>query len=223
MPQTLLGLLALAILTQLTFSQQQVTIKSYQTQVRNELSVAASGMLMEVMELMAARPFDAQSVPRVVFERGIPDESHFTSIGPGGGDTGCDPFVIDLDVCNDLDDLDTDGYPNNFTNSDVGWWPAEVELSNGHTLPFEVKIDVSYVDGVNPDVDVNTPTRNKRVVLSVRTSLLPNEGAFIHIERVIAYDPYKAAADCVQFFGEDILNTGTLAACSNPRGELLNL
>jgi hypothetical protein len=198
MPQSMLALLALAIFTQLTFSQQQVTVKSYERLLRDELSVAASGMMMEVMELMSARPFDASSTPDAVLSNGLPAVSEFTGIGPGGSDTGCTPLNIDIGACNDLDDLDIDRYPNDAARSDEAWFPVELELSNGGVLPFEVKIDVSYVDGEFPDVNVSGPTGTKRVDLLVRTPFLFDNRPFVHLERVIAYDPFKAAADCQQ-------------------------
>ena len=206
MPQTLLGLLALAILTQLTFSQQQVTMKSYQNQLRDEFSVAASGMLMEAMELLAARPFDAATTPARVLASGVPDSTAFGSLGPSNPTTArdCDLFEIDLAICDDLDDFSIDDY----------WWPAEVELSNGHTLPFEVQVQVDYVLGGAPDTPVAFETTNKRVVLLVRTPLLTNEGPFIHLERVIAYDPGKAVADCVDV-NASVVNV--VAKCSTAR------
>ncbi len=210
MPQTLLALLALAILTQMTFSQQRVTTKSYENQLRDEFSVAASGMLMEAMELLAARPFDSQSVPGVVINRGLPDVSEFGSLGPGGGEMDCDLFEIDLGDCNDLDD---------FSRADY-WWPAEVELSNGYTLPFEVQVTVSYVDGENPDVVLPGPTSSKRVVLLVRTPLLPREGAFIHLERVIAFDANKAAGDCEEYYSPFPAYADDLFRCSTPSGSV---
>lgn len=211
MPQSLLALLALAIFTQLSFSQQQITVKSYETLLRDELSVSASGMMMEVMELMAARPFDANSSPSVVLNRGLPTVSQFGTIGPGGSDTGCTPLNIDIGSCNDLDDLDYDRYPSQSSRSEDAWYPIELELSNGGVIPFEVKIDVSYVDGEFPDVNVTGPTTTKRVDLLVRTPLLFDGRPFIHLERVIAYDPNKAAADCVQANEghPDIDNCGT--------------
>jgi hypothetical protein len=206
MPQTLLGLLALAILTQLTFSQQQVTMKSYQNQLRDELSVAAAGMLMEAMELLAARPFDAATTPGSILASGIPDSTHFGNIGPSASEAArdCDLFEIDLSDCNDLDD---------FSQEDR-WWTAEVELSNGHTLPFEVQVQVDYVLGGAPDVPVVTETNSKRVVLLVRTPLLPNEGPFIHLERVIAFDPGKAVADCIDLNASVV---DVVAKCSASR------
>ena len=209
MPQTLLGLLALAILTQMSFSQQQVTIKSYQNQLRDEFSVAASGMLMEVMELLAARPFDSQSTPQVMINRGIPATSQFGGLGYGGGEEDCDLFEIDLSDCNDLDDF-----------SRSTWWPANVELSNGQSLPFEVKVSVSYVDGENPDVVVPGPTSSKRVVLLVRTPLLPQEGPFIHLERVIAFDANKASADCLDYYSPFPSYEEDLFRCSTPNASL---
>ncbi|MEP0546848.1 MAG: hypothetical protein ABJF88_07945 [Rhodothermales bacterium] len=214
MPQTLLGLLALAILTQLTFSQQQVTMKSYQNQLRDEFSVAASGMLMEAMELLAARPFDSATTPGEVLSHGFPDSTRFGSLGPSGAEASraCDLFEIDLAMCNDLDDFSREDY----------WWPAEVELSNGHTLPFEVQVNVDYVLGGAPDTPVSFETTNKRVVLLVRTPLLPNEGPFIHLERVIAYDPSKAVADCIDVNASVV---DAVARCSTARsgGPLLPL
>lgn len=214
MPQTLLGLLALAILTQLTFSQQQVTMKAYQNQLRDEFSVAASGMLMEVMELLAARPFDAASSPQVMIEHGLPNESHFGSLGPSGSETGCDLFELDLSDCNDLDDFSRD---LDDLDEDGAWWPADVELSNGHALPFEVFVNVAYVEGEAPDVPVAGPTGAKRVTLLVRTPLLVREGPFIHLERVIAFDPAKASADCTEFYRDDPARQDDLTRCSTAR------
>jgi hypothetical protein len=213
MPQTLLGLLALAILTQLTFSQQQVTMKSYQNQLRDEFSVAASGMLMEAMELLAARPFDAATTPEAVLADGVPDSTDFGSLGPSGSEAArdCDLFEIDLDDCNDLDDF---SHKLDDMDDDDAWWPAEVELSNGHTLPFEVFVTVDYVLGTAPDVPVALETNSKRVVLLVRTPLLPREGPFIHLERVIAYDPGKAKADCIDVNASVV---DAVAKCSTAR------
>ena len=215
MPQTLLALLALAILTQMTFSQQQVTTRSYQNQLRDEFSVAASGMLMEVMELLAARPFDAQSAPTVMINRGIPATNEFGSLGPGGAENDCDLFDIDLGECNDLDDFWLGSAEN-----DDNWWPAEVELSNGHTLPFEVHVSVSYVNGETPDIAVPGPTSSKRVVLLVRTPLLPLDGPFIHLERVIAFDANKAAADCRDYYAPFPAYADDLYRCSTPSGSV---
>jgi len=199
MPQSLLALLALAIFTQLSFSQQQITVKSYETLLRDELSVSASGMMMEIMELTAARPFDSKSTPSYMLGNGLPAVNEFGTIGPGSTDTGCTPLNIDIGSCNDLDDLDYDRYPNESGRSEAAWYPVQLELSNGGVIPFEVKIDVSYVNGEFPDVNVYTgPTATKRVDLLVRTPLLFQGQPFIHLERVIAYDPNKAAADCVQ-------------------------
>ena len=218
MPQTLLGLLALTILTQLTFSQQRVTMKAQQNQLRDEFSVAASGMMMEAMELLAARPFDAESTPTRVLAVGLPripknasEDYDFSGLGPGSGEYDCDLFEVNLFKCNDLDDYKRDD-PDNPDH----WWPANVELSNGYTLPFEVFVDVDYVNGDAPDVVVSGPTNNKRVTLYARTSLLPQVGTFIELQRVIAYDPNKAAADCVEYVGNFTPATPP-ANCSTPR------
>jgi hypothetical protein len=216
MPQSMLALLALAIFTQLTFSQQQVTVKSYERLIRDELSVAAAGMMMEVMELTAARPFDANSTPSYVLNNGLPEVEDFSTIGPGGSDTGCTPLNIDISACNDLDDLDYDRYPNEASRSDDAWFPVELEFSNGGTIPFEVKIDVSYVDGEFPDVNVSGPTGTKRVDLLVRSPLLFENRPFVHLERVVAYDPNKAAADCQQAYAGD----PNVTNCATPSDEV---
>ncbi|MEM1041164.1 MAG: hypothetical protein AAGI91_00900 [Bacteroidota bacterium] len=207
MPQTLLGLLALAILAQLTFSQQQVTVRSYENQLRNEFSVAASGMMMEAMELLAARPYDASSSPgSIIGSGGLPAVSDFGSVGYGGGEENCDLFDVDLSECNDLDDFSRPDY----------WWPADVELSNGYSLPFEIEVQVDYVDGAAPDVPIGGPTSTKRVILAARTSLLPRDSTFISLERIIAYDAEKATADCIRH-NNGVNDDDIIATCSTLR------
>jgi len=59
MQQTLLSLLALLIVTLLSFSQQQAGIQSQQQTVRAELEQMALGVAMQTMEVVRARDFDA--------------------------------------------------------------------------------------------------------------------------------------------------------------------
>jgi hypothetical protein len=61
MQQTLLSLLALLLVTLLSFNQQQASIQSQQQIVRAEMEQMALGVAMQTMEVIRAREFDAKT------------------------------------------------------------------------------------------------------------------------------------------------------------------
>jgi hypothetical protein len=67
-------------------------------------------------------------------------------------------------------------------------------LRGDKTLPFDVSIDVYYVDDDNLEVPVSHRTKNKRVVLTAESPLRPGV-ELVRLERVVSYDPVKAEAD----------------------------
>jgi|GEM_PF-2738889 len=215
MPQTMLALLALALATLLGFSQQRATVQSYEVRLRDEYTVAASGMMMQVMELIASRSYDEASTPRRIrHRRGLPDIADFTAPdafgiiqSPPGGGLGlgsgvalpnqegetvrCDLMEAwQTPACNDIDDL-----------SGLERVPVEIPLSNGHALRFEVSVLVEYVDDDDLTQAVDYRTYNKRVTLTARAADLQRLGDLVRLERVIAYDPIKASADHEAMFG----------------------
>lgn len=205
MPQTMLALLALAVAMLLSLSQQRVTMDSHKVRLRDEYSVAASGMLMQVMELVAARSFDEVSTPGSIEQRDenplipnpLPSVSSFTApsgFGLSNNDTACnlmEPWRGD-ESCDDVDDYDG-----------IEWAEVAIPLANGHALEFEVSVSVDYVDGATAEnlQVVSYATPNKRVTLEARTPHLPGTPALVRLERVVSYDPVKAEADHDAIYG----------------------
>lgn len=204
MPQTLLGLLALSLATLLSFSQQRVTIQSYEVRLRDEYSVAASGLLTQIMELIAARSFDEASTPDWIDDKQrLPTVADFTLPVNFGGWTNEMPnghayglrrraenFTCSLmephttPHCTDVDDFDR-----------IEWQAVYLELGNGRRLNFEVSIIVEYVDDQDPTQIVNVPTHSKMVRVRARVPERPQLGELVRLERVIAYDPMKAETE----------------------------
>jgi len=213
MPQTLFAVLALALAALLAFSQQQSTIQSYEQRLRNEYSVAASGLLVQIMELNAARSFDEASTPGWIRDRQrLPTVNDFTPpehFGrydplPGQGRGLAlgierkrdDNFNCDLlkpantPICSDVDDV-----------AGIEWQEVEVALGNGHTMRFEVSLEVEYVHDSDPTAIVDFKTNNKLVTIRARTPERPQLGEIVRLERIVAYDPVKAEAEYELLFG----------------------
>jgi len=213
MPQTMLALLALSMAALLAFSQQRVTIQSYEVRLRDEYSVAAAGLLTEIMELNAARSFDEASHPDRIFQvQRLPTVDEFTpsehfgrySPLPGQGrglqkgiqKNRDENFKCDLlqpsatPLCNDVDDVDN--------LKDV---PVQVMLDAGRALNFEISASVWYVDDFNTSQIVNYQTHSKLVILRARTPDMPRLGEIARIERVVSYDPLKAMAEFEAVYG----------------------
>lgn len=193
MPQTLLALLALALATLLGFSQQRATIQTYEVRIRDEYVVAASGMLMHVMEMAAARSFDQASTPdRIHSVSRLPTLAEFSlpaTFGQGGA--GCDLLEPwNTPSCDDIDDLHS-----------TAWRAVDLVLPSGRKMAYEVRVTVEYVSDADVSVPVLLPTHNKRVTLTARAADLPRLGTIVRLERVIAYDPVKAAADYEVHYG----------------------
>jgi hypothetical protein len=193
MSQTLLALLALGMATLLGFNQQRATIQTYEVRIRDEYAVAASGLLMHVMEMAAARSFDQTSTPDHIHstER-LPTLGEFSLPDTfGHGEAGCDLMEPwNTPSCDDVDDLHS-----------AAWQSVDLVLPSGRMMAFEVLITVEYVSDADVTVPVVTRTHNKRVTLGARAAHLPRLGTIVRLERVIAYDPVKAAADYEVSYG----------------------
>ena len=192
MPQTLLSLLGLSLVTLLSVNQQRVTTQGYQNRLHDEYDLAASGVMMHVMELIASRSFDEQSTPeKINISRDIPDHpSDFTHRNDFGTTAACDLERPALTPdCDDVDDLDG-----------IEGQRVYARLRGDKTLPFDVSIDVYYVGDDNLEVPASHRTKNKRVVLTAESPLRPGV-ELVRLERVVSYDPVKAEADYESEYG----------------------
>ncbi len=193
MPQTLLALLALTLAAFLTLNQQELTVRAQTNMVTDEIELASAGLSSEIVAFVDGRSFDERSTPALIAQANgvVPSvASAFTSSSQFGatdrGAAGCDLLhPANTPECDDIDDLDG-----------ITWQPVEVELAHGRSLPFEVRIGVLYVDSPGSMVAAATMTRHKRVLIDIRSPLIPaaTEGIY-RATRVISYDPIKAQMD----------------------------
>jgi hypothetical protein len=147
MPQTLLSLAGLLIVTLLSFSQQQANLRSQQEAVRAEMQQMAIGVAKQSMEVVRARAFDDKSVS------GNPSVSDLTQ--PGNFPTGKDCRAFGgSDPCDAIEDFHE-------------MVPATDSVSiPGGSFAFEVDIEVHYVD---TDMNrTNSRTGRKEVTIRVQ-------------------------------------------------------
>jgi hypothetical protein len=189
MPQTLLALLALVLASFLSFNQQRLSSRSHQNMVSSELELAATGLASEVIEMIGARAFDRSTAPgRIEDADGVvpTTPAGFAPASTFGTSAYCDLLTpADGASCNDVDDL-----------HGGGWRPARVDLAHGRYLDFEVRTQVFYVSSAESMAPAPAPTLHKRVVMDIRTDLVPSApDGILRVTRVISYDPIKASRD----------------------------
>lgn len=187
MPQSLLALLALALAALLGFSQQRAIVQSYEVRIRDEYAVAATGVLMHVLEMAAARSFDRQSTPDRIRALGrLPGVGDFTPPSAFGSPAGSCNLLEPWRTaqCRALEDL-----------HGIERQPVTIPLASGRTMTFEISITVEYVDDADLSVPVPYPTANKRVTARAFAADVPRLGEIVRLERVVAFDPVKAEAE----------------------------
>jgi len=199
MPQTLLALLALVLSSLLTFNQQRLTLRSHQNVMADEIELAAAGLASEILAFVDGRSFDEASTPSAIADENgaVPnDPGEFTAGVTFGatdrGSEGCNLLrpVLTPD-CDDVDDVAWG--PDDM--DDDGWRDVTVELSRGRTLPFEVRMQVYYVDNAESMVESASPTRHKRILIDVRSPFAGDANGVYRATRVVSYDPIKAEMD----------------------------
>ena len=192
MPQTLLALLALVLASLLVFNQQRLATQAQTRMVTDEMELAASGLVSDVMEFAEARSFDEATTVVAIRASGVvpTNTSTFTAAGQFGaadrGATGCNLLRPGLTLaCDDVDDL-----------SGLTWVPIEIDLADNRRVPFTVRIAVTYVLDATTQTASSVPTRHKRVSIDVRSPFVRRGTSNVmHITRVISYDPIKTEKD----------------------------
>ncbi len=199
MPQTLLALLALVLASFLTFNQQRLTLRSHQNLVTDEVELAAAGLASEVLAFVDGRSFDEESTPSAIADENgeVPEDPDEFTAGStfGATDRGLDGCNLLKPVltpdCDDVDDVAWD--PNDV--DDDGWRDVTVELSHERKLPFEVRMQVYYVDNPDSMVEAPDPTRHKRILIDIRSPFAGDDEGVYRATRVVSYDPIKAEMD----------------------------
>jgi len=170
MQQTLLALLGLLVVTMLSFSQQQANIRSQQQAFRAEYRQMALGVAKQTLGVIRTRAFDH------AVKDGEEDVENFTkeSSSEWGGKNCIDSEGNFSDTCSAIEHFHDD--ESRVMDNPDGM--IQVKMP-GHTLSFQVEIEVHYVeeDGstivrVGPG---DAPTRLKEV--TVRVQDCPAESA----------------------------------------------
>ena len=159
MPQTLLSIAGLLIVTFLSFNQQQASIRTQQEAVRAELRQMAIGVAKQSMEVVRARAFDNAAVS------GEPSVSNLTS--PDNFPTGkaCQAFGGG-DTCDAIED---------FHEMTPGTDSVSVP---GGTFAFEIEIEVHYVKAnLNR---TSSRTERKEVTIRVQDDQGANQEPLLH-------------------------------------------
>ena len=159
MPQTLLSIAGLLIVTLLSFSQQQTNLSTQQAAVRAEMQQMAIGVAKQSVEVVRARAFDDST------KSGDPPPSELTK--PENFPTGKDCRAFGGgDTCDSIEDF------HEMT-------PAIDSVSvPGGTFAFEIEIEVHYVDSdLNRD---SSRTERKEVTIRVRDDRGPNQEPLLH-------------------------------------------
>lgn len=171
MPQTLLAILALITVSNLSFRWKQEAIRSQQGAVSSELRTLARGVATEVLERSAYLPFDAVAAPAT------PDDcTPESAFGDGSG--GGLPFAAAADL-DDLHDME----PLKVTRRVVS-----PETGEAVELDLFVTATVAYVDDDSGDSLEATGGRKtfyKRLTVTVSS---PHLSFPVRVPRVYSYE-----------------------------------
>ena len=168
MPQTLLSIAGLLIVTLLSFSQQQAGVRSQQQAIRAEYQQMALGVAKQSIEAIRAREYFDQAVR----EHDDPDVEDFTeeSDSEWGGDDCIrqNEFVSNPDGEHDCTAIE-DFHDDETMEMDNADGRIPVQIPDG-TIPFQVEVQVYYVEEdegeiVDPE---DPPTRLKKVSVRVQ-------------------------------------------------------
>lgn len=140
MPQTILALLGLMLISQFTLRQQHDIIQDHLEMIRTEVGTMAAAVATERLERITSMAFDSATSGSLV----LTSPSALTSRDLFRSDAPSD----------DVDDFD-------------GVSVIVVRDAARDTLSFDVSSTVSYADELNPNHLVPTQTKFKRVVVTV--------------------------------------------------------
>ncbi len=151
MTQTMLAILAMIIAMLFAFNQQATILREYDSMVKGELEIMASGVALEVLEEVAGHPFDAHTAD--------PD------------------FILTKDF--NLSRLAAPGFDYDYTYDEAryiehfnGTEKSFDFRAGDNTFTFDVDVDVHYVDAGG--ATASTRTTMKEVVVTVYHERVPN-------------------------------------------------
>lgn len=179
MAQTIYGLIALALVSMLALSMHQGTTNTQQRHILNEVTTQVTGVGVEVFEHIGR--------PGIAFDKFVVDtESTFPTCGRT---TSADVFTPE-DAFVPAESYASSAYIEGFD----GMTDVPIDRDD---IPFEVDIEVSYVDPVTL-VPSSVPTFAKEVTLTIASPFLfvktPETPLEVRMQRVFEYDMVTKAS-----------------------------
>ncbi len=181
MSQTLMAMLALAVVTTFAMNVQQKHMHVQRTTIQREIAEMAASSALEAMEIIRAREFD-QAVVNGTATGSVADLALFSYEGSTDHfQTGraCKVFGTGTDVCDDVDD---------FHKMQTATRPF---VMGSDTIFFHIDVEVFYVDDTFQRY--NGRTFHKQVTVRVQdawpdSSRSPFLLIPITLSRVVSYD-----------------------------------
>ncbi|MFO8099470.1 MAG: hypothetical protein R6T83_07605 [Salinibacter sp.] len=189
MAQTIYGIIALALVSMLALSMHQGTTNTQQRHVLNEVATQVTGVGVEVFEHIGRGG--------VAFDKFVVDTQ--TTFPTCGRTTTADVFTPE-DSFAPAESYATSTYIEGFDGM------TEVAIDRDD-IPFEVDIEVAYVDPVTLAPSA-VPTFAKEVTLTISSPFLfiktPQTPVEVQMQRVFEYDtvtkdpyiPYSGTGQC---------------------------
>ncbi len=168
MTETLLAFVALLLVIFFSMSQQRNIVETERELASIELEVLANAVGSDLMQSIAAMPFDAATRgEEATVNPQNPDLNGLTPTAEFGAANNC----LVADECDDLDDFDGMG------PAIVGFEVGRDEEDNPLTFNFSVTGEVTYVDENGVPTDARTWT--KEVTLTVDQEVTLNETKYL--------------------------------------------
>ncbi len=162
MSETMLALVALLITSFFVFSQQRGLVESERELASVELEVLAHAVGSEVMEQIAAKPFDDATIGINPQSASLSDLTLSVNFGDG----------LDCpDVCDDIDDF------NNMEPDTVFFEVGRDEFDNPFGFNFVVTAAVSYIDTAGNET--TSRTWMKDVTLFIDQAVVGSERRYL--------------------------------------------
>lgn len=158
MQQTLFALIALMVLSLLSFNQQQAFVRVQESMVDMEMEVMASGVALQVMEYVARKDYDevTKDGNRINHASALSEASSF---GASGQRCKVYPFSENVKAYGTCDDLD------DFHNMPLEPVPF---ILKEDTLYFDVTVEVEYLDAAGDPTTVKS--FEKKVTVRVQNA-----------------------------------------------------
>ncbi|NNF58844.1 MAG: hypothetical protein HKN04_11460 [Rhodothermaceae bacterium] len=148
MPQTLLALFALVLLSTVALGQQRHAATLDRGAEEREFELAGTDLARAWLAAVTERAFDEADIGRAGLRFTTDSLTVTADFGPDLGETS--PATYD-----DVDDFD------GFALADSVAWDAGF-------LPFDVSIAVRYVSATSPDVVAGSPTLAKEIAVTIQ-------------------------------------------------------